>query len=409
MGQYGNIEKMISSTLSSWREGADSGLMHIKTWKTDSNKLKNSEEHQFINMSSCSYLGLNRHPAILKGATDAIEREGVLNHSVSKVRIAPALLDEAEDIMSELFECEAMLGSSCFHVSATLLPLLSSGHLSNGVKPVMVFDKHCHFSMSIMKAVCGDETQVITIEHNDMDTLEQLCKTHRAVAYVCDGAYSLGGTAPMVDLIQLQNRYGLYLYADDSHAVSVYGKQGQGFVRPYYETLGERTFIGASLAKSFGALGGVLLVNSKKQREMVDYSAGPFGWSQAFSVPGMGAVKASALLHMTNEVAVLQEKMRSNMEYFDSLIPTQYMGNQLPIRVVEIGKAEHAFEISKKIFQHGFYASAVFFPIVKRGHAGLRIMGRADIEKSDIFSLCKILKESIAEVSAFDHNFERAI
>lgn len=398
MGQYGNINKMITSTLGSWQEGAKHGLIHIKTTKTDTSKLKDSQGHEFINMSSCSYLGLNMHPAILKGAVDAIEREGVLNHSVSQVRIAPSLLDEAEAAMSKLFECEAMLGSSCFHVSATLLPLLSSGHLSNGVKPIMVFDRHCHFSMNIMKAVCGDETEVMTIPHNDMNILEDICKKHPVVAYICDGSYSLGGTTPIKDLIDLQVRYGLYIYADDSHSVSVSGKHGRGFVRSHFKELNERTFIGASLAKSFGALGGVLLVNNKKQREIIDYSAGPFGWSQAFSVPGMGAVKASAELHMTNEIALLQEKICENMEYFDSLIPTQHGGNQLPIRVVEIGEAEHAFEISKRIYDLGFYTSAVFFPIVKHGHAGLRIMGRANIEKSDIHTLCEAVKTAISDL-----------
>ena len=398
MGQYGNINKMITATLGSWQGGADHGLMHIKTWKTDTNKLKDEDGHEFVNMSSCSYLGLHRHPVILKAAIDAIEREGVLNHSVSRVRIAPALLDEAEEAMGELFECEAILGSSCFHVSATLLPLLSSGHLSNGIKPVMVFDKHCHFSMNIMKAVCGDETEVLTIPHNDMNMLEDICKKNPVVAYVCDGAYSLGGTAPISALMALQNRYGLYLYSDDSHSVSVSGKHGRGYVRSHYDDLCERTFISASLAKSFGTLGGVLLLKNKKQREMVDYSAGPFGWSQAFSVPGMGAVKASAQLHLTSEIATLQEKVRSNMEYFDSLILTEHAGNQLPIRVVEIGQAEHAFEIAKRIYERGFYTSAVFFPIVRHGQAGLRIMGRADIEKSDILALCEAVKESIVEV-----------
>ncbi len=393
MGKYANINKMISATLGSWQEGANHGLMHIKTWKTNTSKLQDINEHKFINMSSCSYLGLNRHPLILQGAIDAIEREGVLNHSASRVRIAPALLDETEEAIGRLFECEAILGSSCFHVSATLLPLLASGHLSNNMKPVMVFDKHCHFSMNIMKAVCGDETDVLTIPHNDMNALEDICKTHSTVAYVCDGAYSLGGTAPMKDLLLLQERYGLYLYADDSHAVSVSGKHGQGHVRPYYGELTERTFIGASLAKSFGALGGVLLVNNKKQREMIDYSAGPLGWSQAFSVPGMGAVKASAELHMTDEIEKLQEKLRSNMAYFDELIPTVHAGNQLPIRIIEVGQAERAFEIAEAIYQRGFYTSAVFFPIVKKGAAGLRIMGRAEIEKKDIRILCEAVNE----------------
>lgn len=398
MGKYANISKMIAASESSWREGADRGLMHIQTRKTETSRLRTATDHEFVNMVSCSYLGLNRHPKILEGAKQAIDREGVLNHSVSRVRIAPALLYEAEAALSELFACEALLAPSCFHASATALPLFASGHLSGGVKPTMVFDKNSHFSMNIMKAVCGDETEVVTIAHNDMNALEDECKKHQAVVYVCDGAYSTGGGAPVKDLLSMQDRYGLYLYVDDSHAVSVCGKRGHGLFRPHVQDLGERTLISASLAKSFGALGGVLLVGSRKQREMVEYSAGAMGWSQMMSVPGMGAAKATAELHMTDEIPKLQEKMRDNMRYLDSLIPTPYADNGLPIRVVEIGEAEHALRVSELVFRRGFYTSAVFFPIVARGRAGLRIMGRADMEKSEMAAFCEAVRASVAEV-----------
>lgn len=398
MGKYGNISKMISASASSWREGAERGLMHIRTRKTETSKLRTDDGHVFLNMVSCSYLGLNRHPRILEGAKQAIDREGVLNHSVSRIRIAPVLLDEAEAAFSELFACEALLAPSCFYASATALPLFASGHLSDGVKPFMVFDNHCHFSMKIMKAVCGNETELVTIDHNDMNALEDACKKHPVVVYVCDGAYSTGGSAPVEDLVALQDRYGLYLYVDDSHAVSVCGKRGQGLVRPYWDDLGERTIISASLAKSFGALGGILLMGTRKQRELVDYSAGPTGWSQMVSIPGMGAAKATAELHMTDEVVALQAKMRANMAYFDSLLPTQFADNGLPIRVVEIGEAKHALEVSQRVYERGFYTSAVFFPIVARGRAGLRIMGRADMEKEDMRVFCETVKECAADV-----------
>ncbi|WP_141618171.1 aminotransferase class I/II-fold pyridoxal phosphate-dependent enzyme [Myxococcus sp. AB036A] len=400
MGKYHNISKMITASESSWREGAERGLMHIRTGKTDTSKLQTADGHQFVNMVSCSYLGLNRHPKILEGAKQAIEREGVLNHAVSRVRIAPALLGEAEEALATLFESKAYLTPSCFYASATALPLLSSGHLTGGVKPVMVFDKNCHFSMNIMKAVCGDETEVVTIPHNDMNALEDACKAHPAVVYVCDGAYSTGGAAPVRDLLQLQDRYGLFLYVDDSHSVSVCGRRGQGMFRPQIGDLGERTMIAASLAKSFGTVGGVLLFGTQRQRELIDYSAGPLGWSQQVNVPAMGAAKATAELHMTEEVAALQEKMRSNMAYLDSLIPTPYANDGLPIRVIEIGESEHALEVSQRVYRRGFYTSAVFFPIVARGRAGLRIMGRADMEKADLLAFCEAVKESVAEVKA---------
>lgn len=170
------------------------------------------------------------------------------------------------------------------------------------MKPVLVFDKNCHFSTNILKAICGDETEVITVPHNDMNAVEDACKKYPAVVYVCDGAYSTGGGAPVRDLLDLQDRYGLYLYVDDSHSVSVCGRRGHGLFRSQMKELGDRTIISASLAKSFGAIGGVLLLGNRRQREIIDYSAGPVGWSQMLSVPGMGAAKASAELHMTDEI-----------------------------------------------------------------------------------------------------------
>ena len=35
----------------------------------------------------------------------------------------------------------------------------------------MVFDKFAHFSMDYIKPICGDETQVLTAPHNDMNFL----------------------------------------------------------------------------------------------------------------------------------------------------------------------------------------------------------------------------------------------
>lgn len=105
--------------------------------------------------------------------------------------------------------------------------------------------------------------------HNDLDALEELCRYNRAVAYVCDGVYSMGGNAPIRDLRYLQDRYGLFLYIDDAHGVSICGKNGEGFARSQYgNELGERTIIAASLGKGFGASGGMLMLGTARQEEL---------------------------------------------------------------------------------------------------------------------------------------------
>ncbi|MFA0045106.1 hypothetical protein AB4425_26035, partial [Vibrio sp. 10N.261.51.A1] len=68
------------------------------------------------------------------------------------------------------------------------------------------------------KAACSAETDIVTIDHNNMEQLEDLCRREKFVAYVADGAYSMGGVTKIDDLMYLQERYGLFLYLDDSHS-----------------------------------------------------------------------------------------------------------------------------------------------------------------------------------------------
>jgi 7-keto-8-aminopelargonate synthetase-like enzyme len=391
MGKFANVEKMLELSLENWGQATSQGLTRIRIVESIGNKVVTDDGHRFINMVSCSYLGLDRHPKIVEGAASAVRREGRLVVSTSRTRIGVALLDQVEAVLSEVFGAPAITTLSCAVASAGVLPVLASGYFTGRRKPLMIFDKKAHFSMNFMKATCGDETEVVTCEHNDLDFIEDACKRYPAVAYVADGAYSLGGNAPVADLVRLQERYGLFLYFDDSHSVSVYGPRGRGFVRSQLEGLSDRTIIVASLGKAFGAMGGLILLGDGRQRELLDF-VGPMSWSQTVNIAGLGAMQASAELHLSDELQTLQQRLRSVLAQFDASIPTENAGNGLPIRVIDLPSVETAVAASGTIFRRGFYSSAVFFPIVGRGRAGLRVMGRADLEQEDIVAFCDALK-----------------
>lgn len=395
MGMFANVQQMVEQSMQSWRTAHLNGLTGIRTVGFEDGKLVASDGHRFINMISCSYLGLNRHPSILQGAIDGVLQEGIMSTSASRARIAPALIDETERLMAEIFGAEAILTTSATASSATVLPLLASGHLTNNIKPLMVFDKNCHFSMNVQKAACGDETRVLTCLHNDVEHIEKLCRTNDCVAYIADGAYSMGGTAPVQELLRLQRDYGLFLYFDDSHSISVCGKRGEGFIRSQLDFVGPRTIIVASLAKAFGATGGLIIFGAPGLRELFEYCGGPLGWSQMINAAGLGSVRASARIHLSQELAELQAQLARMMAFFDTIVPTENAGNGLPIRVINLGEVEKAVNVAAEIYRKGFYTSAVFFPIVAKGSAGLRAMGRADMNKRDIENFCEVLRECI--------------
>lgn len=77
--------------------------------------------------------------------------------------------------------------------------------------------------------------------------------------------------------------------------------------------------------------------------------------------------------NQTNELARRQETLRRNLTLLDWLIPTQDMASDLPIRTIRLGDELLSVAAARQLLQLGFYTSAIFFPTVSRGEAGLRI------------------------------------
>jgi 7-keto-8-aminopelargonate synthetase-like enzyme len=306
------------------------------------------------------------------------------------------MVDELEARLSSLFRAKAICTVTASAASAGVLPLLASGHLSDGEPPVMVFDKHCHFSMNLVKPICADETQVLTSPHNDLNFVEDACRKHPRVAYVADGVYSLGGAAPVRELLEMQDRYGLFLFFDDSHSLSVVGERGEGYARSLMgDELNPRTIVVASLCKGFGGSGGVILLGPAEHTDLVIRFGGPLAWSQKLNSAGMGADFAAIAIHESPELGELQDRLRRNLALFDSRIATAQRGESFPIRLVPVGDEARASEISGRIFRRGFYTSPVFFPIVERGKAGLRVMLRADNHPEDILAFCDAVRDEV--------------
>ncbi|RLK58010.1 aminotransferase class I/II-fold pyridoxal phosphate-dependent enzyme [Actinokineospora cianjurensis] len=381
---FRNSTALVDNADPVWQAAADNGLINIAVDHESNNRLVvPATGHAFANMCSCSYLGLNRHPAVLDGVVKAVRDTGTIELMTSTTRIRPTIQLQLEEELGDLFGAHILLSTTCSTVTAGLLPLLASGHLAPGGPRVMIFDRYCHFSMSYVKATCAQESLVLTSGHNDIDFIADACRKYPSVAYIADGAYSMGGSAALEQLLELQDRYGLYLYLDDSHSLSIMGERGEGFVRSRTAP-GPLTTIVTSLGKGFGSGGGLAMLHSAKQVELLARHGGPLGWSQNLSVPTIGAALGSAAIHRSPELGELQARLLANLAHFDELLPTPLSGNGLPVRRIDVGDAERAVRLSSELYQRGYYSSAVFFPIVPRGQAGLRVMIRSDMEHDEL-------------------------
>lgn len=391
--QYRNNEKMVAIGQKFWDEAEGYGLAGI-TGVLENNRLRTADGHTFVNFSCCSYLDLDQHPRVIDGAISAIKRFGVLDHCITRARVQIPALNELEASLSELFQVRVLTAISASVATEGLLPLIASGHLTaNGKRPLMIFDKNCHVSMFQVKPICADETEVVTCDHHDLNFIEDKCKQYESVCYVCDGADSLGGYAPVKQLQELQDKYGLNVYYDDSHSLSAYGPRGVGYVRSHYGELDERTIIVATLNKAFGTSGAAIMLGGRSATTLriVDRFAGAIGYSQPMNTAAVGASLASAEIHRTGELEVLQSKLQANISLFDQLLPTAQAGSSFPIRLVSVPDSD-VVRLSQTIFKAGYYVSPVFFPVVARGTAGLRVMMRAGQSEAEILDLANIIR-----------------
>jgi 7-keto-8-aminopelargonate synthetase-like enzyme len=402
-GHFRNTAYVINESRAHFDAAHAAGLMAVNGRSTTGRDFalgtgRLEDRQQATDFVRCSYLGLDNHPVIVAGAIEAIEAHRSLHWSCARTRLNFDLMAELEAALSDMFGARIIAFSTVMLANLGAMPILASGQLTGGKKPVVAFDRLAHISLAYHKPVVADETRVETIGHNDIDALERLCREEPVVAYVCDGVYSMGGHAPIQELRRLQDRYGLFLYVDDAHGISLFGSQGEGFARSQFpKELGDRTIIAASLGKGFGASGGMLMLGTAEQEALFRRYAIPHAFSAAANLAAVGAALGSCSIHRSAELGQRQRRLAQRIELFDRRIVTSEQGNQLPIRMIAIGSETAAITIAREFLDAGFYTSVTFFPTVAKGKAGIRVCLTADHEARDIERLCDCILERVPE------------
>ena len=175
--RYRNNQRMVPAAEAAWRLSADNGMLDIRVEAVDGqNRLRDVRTgHEFLNLSSCSYLGLNSHPTVVDAGTEALREQNITGLAMAEFRIRLDVMRRLEEELSALFGCYVLPSISCGSISSAVLPLLASGHLTDTEPMVVVFDKFAHFSMNFVKPVVADEAKVMTCPHNDMQFLDDVC------------------------------------------------------------------------------------------------------------------------------------------------------------------------------------------------------------------------------------------
>ena len=353
---------------------------------------------EVVNFGSCSYLGLEKNPEIIEGVVDAVRKYGS-QFSSSRAYASVTLYTEAEALLEEMFERPILLA-----------PTVTLGHLSNipvlvGDRDAVILDLQVHACVqTAAQLVKARGVHVELIRHNRVDILEErineLKDKYEKIWYMADGVYSMyGDFLPINALYRLLDSYPQFnLYVDDAHGTGWIGNNGVGYVlsqKPFHE----RLFLVAGLAKSFAACGGVLVFPNERAKNKVRNCGGTFIFSGPIQPPMLGAIIASAKLHLSKNIKQYQNELQKRVDYFVETcksfnLPLIGESNS-PIFFIGVGKPGVGYNMVTRIMNKGFYINLSVFPSVPYKNTGLRIPLIVNHTFEDIYDLLSIIAEQL--------------
>ncbi|HEY2697886.1 MAG TPA: aminotransferase class I/II-fold pyridoxal phosphate-dependent enzyme [Pseudonocardiaceae bacterium] len=329
-----------------------------------------------LNFASCGYLGLELDPRLREAACAAVIRYGTQFSSSRAYLEAPAY-PLVEQLLGEMFGGHALLAPSTTLGHHIALPVLIDE------EDAVLVDAQVHHSVqSVLPPVRELGADVEMLPHNNMRLLERKIEraapTHRKVWYLADGVYSMfGDPAPVPELAALLDRHEqLHLYMDDSHGIGWSGRHGHG---PTSDMLAghDRVIVIGSLNKSFAGAGAALVLPTAELKQRMRVLGGPSIFSGPIQPPMLGALLASARIHLSPELDERQTALRERIELCTNLMREFDLplasDAPTPICHVTVGLPEAATEVVRRLFDDGIYTSLAVFPAVPVKKAGLRI------------------------------------
>lgn len=369
------------------KEGLFINIREIQSPIGSITKINGSE---VVNLCSNNYLGFADDHEIKEAAKSAIDKFGVGPAAVRTIAGTTSLHVLLEKKLAEFKKAEDVI-------------TYQSGFCANlAVIPAVVGEGDYIFSDELNHASIIDgcklsKAEVVRYKHLDVKDLEEKISevkktlkkdlqnnTERKFLIVTDGVFSMDGDiAPLPQIVNIADKYGVLLLVDDAHGEGVLGKGGRGIV-DHYSLHGRVDIEIGTMSKAFGVVGGV----AAGKQEIISWlrqRSRPFLFSSAMTIPDVAAcIKAVEILEKSEGRV---KNLWKNAEYLRSGL--QKLGfdtgaSKTPIIPVMLGDEKLAKLFSKTLFDEGVFAVAITYPTVAKGKARIRVMNSAAHSKKNL-------------------------
>ena len=373
------------------------GTIHLYAEDTvlDGRTIKINGRNLF-HFATTSYLGLEYDHRLKNAAIAAITKYGT-QFPLSKTYISHPVYQQLES------KIETMYGMPGIVTKNSTLGHL--GVIPNLIKDEegIILDHQVHWS--VQNASLPLKLRNIPVEmirHNNLQMLEDKIKDLSAkcnkIWYMADGVYSMfGDYAPVNELLALSKKYPqLQLYFDDVHGMSWRGKNGTGFVLDILKQLPENVFLMSTLSKSFGASGAAFFCPDKKLYDRIRNFGGPLTFSAQLEPASVAAACASADIHLSDEITILQQELEQKISLFNDLITKSTLPvitpNNSPVFFLGTAMPLTAYKLVQRLFNEGYFVNPGLYPAVPVKNTGIRITISRNNRNEEIKGLTEALE-----------------
>ena len=341
---------------------------------------------------SNDYLGMGQHPKVIGAMVDAATRMGTGAGGTRNIAGTNHPLVELERELADLHRKEAAL-------------VFTSGYISNetGISTIARLMPNClilsdafnHNSM--IEGVRQSKCEKQIFRHNDMADLErrlQAADPQRPKLIVFETLYSMDGdVAPINRICDLAERYGAMTYADEVHAVGMYGPRGGGQAE-LQGAMARVDVIEGTLAKAFGCLGGYIAGKAALIDAVRSYAPG-FIFTTALP-PAICAAACAAIRHLKTS-SFERERHQERAGRVKAVLTAAglpVMASDTHIVPVFVGDPEKCKQATDLLLvEHGIYIQPINYPTVPKGTERLRITPSPYHEDALINALAEALVE----------------
>ncbi|WP_432821043.1 8-amino-7-oxononanoate synthase [Trichloromonas sp.] len=352
--------------------------------------------HDVLLLCSNNYLGLAGHSALIEASCAATRRFGVGSGASRLVSGTMELHDQLEQRIAAFKKTEAALVFNSGYAANT-------GILQGLVDPgdVIFSDQLNHASIIDGCRLSGART--VVYPHRDCGALESLLQAESSrrrgrFLIVTDGVFSMDGDlAPLVELVELKERFDALLMVDDAHGTGVLGASGRGTA----ELLGclDRVDLHmGTLGKALGCFGAYLAADRVVIDTLINRSRS-FIFSTSLPPGDLGAALAAFDLVDGPEGAQRRQALEANRGLFADRLQqggVDLCGSVTQIVPVLTGEPVPTMEAARRLLDAGVFVQGIRPPTVPAGRCRLRATLMADHRPEELAAAAELVLETLS-------------